>query len=225
MIRGDFFVTKCPIDPGVTREGTLMPRQFPNDPGPFDFTAAMRRLCVDVTQSIPELSHVDMSRVAVCFAQTRARHLHGLQAKLTPLRFEGGTRTTTRSGRLWGVQRLVIDDREMLYILTFYLPRFLDQSFKEKFVTVLHELFHISPRFNGDIRRLEGRYHVHSHSQKEYDREMAALAQRYLEGTPNRNLYEFLRNDFRTLHSLFGGIVGLQTPVPKLIPLPESRTG
>jgi predicted metallopeptidase len=202
-----------------------MPRHIPIDPGPFDFTAAMRRLCVDVAETIPELSHVDMSCVAVCFAQTRARHLHGLQAKLTPLRFEGGARTTTRSGRLWGVQRLVIDQREMLYILTFYLPRFLDQSFREKLITVLHELFHISPRFNGDIRRLEGRYHVHSRSQKEYDREMAALAQRYLEVAPNRDLCEFLRNDFRTLHGLFGGIVGLQTPIPKLIPLPDSRTG
>jgi len=201
-----------------------MARRLLLDPGPLDFTAAMRRLCVDVTQVLPEFEHIDMSRVAVCFAQARRKHLHGLQAKLTPLRFEDGGRMTTRGGRLWTVQRLMIDYREMLYILTFYLPRFLDQSFKEKFVTVLHELYHISPQFNGDIRRLDGRYHVHSHSQKEYDREMEAFAHRYLTQRSEPELYEFLRHDFRTLFDRFGGVVGLQTPIPKLVPVPDSRT-
>jgi predicted metallopeptidase len=201
-----------------------MARRITPNPGPLDFTAAMRRLCVDVTRTLPEFEHIDMTRVAVCFAQARSKHLHGLQAKLTPLRFENGGRTTMRSGRLWTVQRLMIEEREMSYILTFYLPRFLDQSFKEKFVTVLHELYHISPQFNGDIRRLDGRYHVHSHSQKEYDREMEAFAHRYLSLRPEPDLYEFLRHDFRTLFDMFGGVVGLQTPIPKLVPVPDTRT-
>ncbi|MBX3442241.1 MAG: hypothetical protein KF774_07520 [Planctomyces sp.] len=201
-----------------------MSGDFPIDPGPFDFTTSMRRLCVDITAALPEYAHIDMSQVAVCFAQTRRKHLHGLQAKLTPLRFQNGARTTIRSGRQWAVQQLHLEGREMLYILTFYLPRFLDQSFKEKFVTILHELYHISPRFDGDIRRLEGRYHVHSHSQKEYDREMETHAQRYLANQPVRDMYEFLRHDFRTLHDMFGGVVGLQAPIPKLVPLPDSRT-
>ncbi len=202
-----------------------MARFVPPGPQPFDFTDAVRQLCVDVTEKLPdEFGHIDMSRVAVCFAQTRTRQLHGLQAKLTPLRFENGARTTIRGGRQWTVQRLVIGQVEMSYILTFYLPRFLDQSFKEKFVTVLHELYHISPRFDGDIRRLEGRYHVHSHSQKEYDREMELFAKRYLALRPETELFEFLRHDFRTLQQRHGGIVGLQTPIPKLVPVPDSRT-
>ncbi len=86
-----------------------------------------------------------MSQVAVAFAQTRHQALHGLQAKLTPMRFEGGALTTRRRGRTWTVQRLFHGQREMLYILTFYLPRFLDQSFREKLITVFHELYHISP--------------------------------------------------------------------------------
>jgi predicted metallopeptidase len=201
-----------------------MRRSVPFDSGPLDFTESMRRLCVDVVETLPEFSHIDMSRVAVCFAQTRTRMLHGLQAKLTPLRFENGSRTTQRRGRLWTVQRLVIGGEEMLYILTFYLPRFLDQSFREKFITILHELYHISPKFDGDIRRLDGRYHVHSHSQKEYDREMDVFAQRYLAQNPPREMYEFLRHDFRTLFEKSGGVVGLQAPIPKLVPVPDSRT-
>lgn len=191
---------------------------------PFDFTGAMLRLCEDVTGRLDEFLHIDMSRVAVTFAQARRRALHGLQAKLTPMRFAGGSLTTRRQGRLWTVQRLYQGDSEMLYILTFYLPRFLEQSFREKMVTVLHELYHISPQFDGDIRRMDGRYHVHSHSQHEYDRHMELLAARYLEMRPPEELYAFLRSDFRGLDARHGGIVGMRAPIPKLIPISESRS-
>lgn len=189
---------------------------------PFDFTAAMWMLCDDVTTRLDELLHVDMSRVAVSYAQTRTRALHGLQAKLTPMRFENGATTTQRRGREWTCQRLLLGEREMLYILTFYVPRFLDQPFHEKMVTVLHELFHVSPEFNGDIRRFGGRYHVHSHSQKEYDCEMGKLARHYLSLNPPRELYDWLNFDFRSLHKQTGGIRGQKIPVPKLIPVAKA---
>lgn len=191
---------------------------------PFDFTFAMLRLCEDVTCRLDEFLHIDMSRVAVTFAQARRRVRHGLQAKLTPMRFEGGSLTTRRQGRLWTVQRLYQDDREMLYILTFYLPRFLEQTFREKMITVLHELYHISPRFDGDIRRMDGRYHVHSHSQREYDRLMETYVDHYLSLRPPVELYDFLRSTFRALDRNYGGIVGLKVPIPKLIPVVESRS-
>ena len=191
-------------------------------PAPFDFTRAMSRLCADVTARLPEFEHVRMEQVAVTFAQARLRVPHGLQAKLTPMRFADGALTTTRGNRHWTVQRLFQGDREILYILTFYLPRFLDHSFREKMITVLHELYHISPNFNGDIRRLEGRCHVHSHSQKGYDEHMAELAERYLRLGPPRELYSFLRLNFRTLHARHGGVVGLRVPIPKLVALPKA---
>lgn len=195
-----------------------------HDYRPFDFTGAMFRLCEDVTCRLDEFLHIDMSRVAVTFAQARRRVLHGLQAKLTPMRFEGGSLTTRRQGRLWTVQRLYQNDREMLYILTFYLPRFLEQSFREKMVTVLHELYHISPQFDGDIRRMDGRYHVHSHSQREYDQQMEQFVDQYLALRPPAELYEFLKSSFRSLERQHGGIVGMRVPIPKLIPVAESRS-
>ena len=60
------------------------------DVASFDFTGHMARLCDDVTMRHEAFQHIDMSRVAVCFAQARSRALHGLQAKLTPMRFEKG---------------------------------------------------------------------------------------------------------------------------------------
>ena len=193
-------------------------------PATFDFSSAMTRLCVDVSDRVDELLHVDMSRVAVSFAQTRRRVLHGLQAKLTPMRFEGGALTTHRNGRMWTCQRLIHDGREMLYILTFYLPRFLDQPFHEKLTTVTHELLHVSPRFDGDLRRFDGRCYMHSPRQREFDRQASDLARKYLAGGPPAELYDFLRYDFRGLVRRYGTVVGLQVPIPKLIPLPETRS-
>jgi len=190
----------------------------------FDFSAAMERLCRDIAERLEEFSHVQMDQVAVTFAQARRRVPYGLQAKLTPMRFEGGSLTTSRYGRQWTVQRLYNrhGENEYLYILTFYLPRFLDHDFREKMITIVHELHHISPSFNGDIRRHAGRYHVHSHSQKEYDALCETLVDDYLRLKPPAELLRFLRCDFRTLARRHGSVVGIRLPVPKLIPLGES---
>jgi hypothetical protein len=182
----------------------------------------MRRLCEDFVVRLPEFHHVSMDRIVVTFAQARRRVSHGLQAKLTPLRFQHGHMTTHRHGREWTIQRLYRGEAEMLYILTFYLPRFQDQSFREKLITIAHELFHINPKFDGDIRRLTGHYHVHSHSQKEYDQQMGLLVDRYLATRPATDLFAFLRLDFRSLLQKHGGVVGLRVPIPKLIPLSKS---
>ncbi len=189
----------------------------------FNFTCAMTRLCDDVTQRVDGFRHIRMEQVAVTFAQTRRRVSHGMQAKLTPLRFEDGSLVTLRKGRSWTVQRLFCGEQEMLYILTFYLPRYLQHCFREKMITVMHELYHISPKFDGDIRRMEGRYHVHSHSQKEYDRQMGIMVDDYLKTRPDPETYEFLRHDYGKLSKKHGGVVGMKVPIPKLIPLDGMR--
>lgn len=191
-------------------------------PGSFDFTSAMRRLCIDVTCRLPEFSHVRMEQVAVSFAQARRPVPWGLQAKLTPLRFEGGSLTTFRRGSLYTIERWHDGDTELLYLLTFYLPRFLDQSFREKLITIVHELYHISPRFDGDIRRLAGHYHVHSHSQDQYDRRMGQFVDSYLALRPPAELYDFLRLGFRDLSRRHGRVVGIRVPIPRLLPLQKT---
>lgn len=163
-----------------------------------------------------------MSDVVVTFAQTRRPVEWGMQAKLTPLRFQGGSRVTSRRKRTWTVQRIYADGREMLYILTFYLPRFLNLSFEEKLVTVFHELYHIAPEFNGDIRRFSGSCYIHTGSQKEYDRQMAIFARAYLQMAPPPSLLQFLRFNFEQLQQHHGRVVGIKVAIPRLIPLDEA---
>ncbi len=190
----------------------------------FDFTHAMTRLCTDVCERIEVFQHICMEQVAVTFAQARTPGIYGVQAKLTPLRFENGALTKKMRGRTWTVQRVFLGRHEMLYLLTFYLPRFQDNTFREKMITVLHELYHISPHFDGDIRRFEGRYHAHSSSQKEYDRLMDRYVDEYLQLAPPKDLFDFLEPNFKGLVNRHGRIVGRRLPQPKLIPVDDKRS-
>jgi hypothetical protein len=186
----------------------------------FDFTLHMRRLCDDMVARLDQLRHVDMSRVAVSFAQTRRSGSQGMFASLTPLRFAGGQMHTFRRERRWGIQRLYDPDgREMLYVLNFYLPRFLDLPFREKLVTALHELWHIGPKFDGDVRRLGNRCFAHGASQKQYDAHVEALLDRWLALGPPESLYGFLRLGFRELAARHGRVYGRKVPSPKLLPV------
>jgi predicted metallopeptidase len=178
----------------------------------------MRHLCEDMVARLDWLRHIDMARVAVSFSQARKATSHGMYASLTPMRFAGGRTHTIRGGQKWGVQRLcAADGREMLYILTFYLPRFLDLPFREKLSTVMHELWHIGPRFDGDVRRYGGRCFAHGSSQERYEHHVERLVNAWLASGPAESVYEFLRYDFHQLLARHGRVYGRKIPTPKLI--------
>jgi len=186
---------------------------------PFDFTARMARLCSDVAARCPELGHIDTSAVLFSFTSARNRSAYGLQARVTPMRFRDGALTRRVAGTLYRVQQYYVSGREMLYLVTFCLPRFLDQTLEEKLVTVFHELYHISPNFDGDLRRHEGRYAVHSRSKRAYDERMATLARRYLTGHPDPGRWDFLKSRAARLWRDHGGVHGVTVPRPKMVPI------
>lgn len=197
------------------------PGHWPTGPAgePFDFGRHVRRLAADVARRCPDLGHIDVSRMLFGATQARSGRAHGLQARVTPLRCRNGQLTRTRRGVVFQVQRYLVDRREMLYLVTFCLPRFLDQSFDEKLVTLFHELFHINPAFDGDLRRHDGRCSIHSRSQKGYDAHMARLARDYLSTHPDPTLHSFLRLDFGQLLRRHGRVLGVFVPRPKLVPV------
>jgi hypothetical protein len=185
----------------------------------FNFCGHVRQLCIDVTRHSPELRHIDVSRLLFAVTQARTGRAYGLQARVTPLRFRHGHLTRQRDGIHYQVQRYFVDDREMLYLVTFCLPRFLDQDFDDKFITLFHELYHISPAFDGDLRRHAGRCEVHSHSKRLYDAHMADLARSYLSNGGDRGLHAFLRLDFAQLQMRHGSVLGVVVPRPRLLPI------
>jgi hypothetical protein len=186
---------------------------------PFDFCGHVRRLCSDIVARSPALAHVDVGRLLLGITQARSGRRRGLQARVTPLRCRDGRLTRQRAGVAYQVQRYFVGGREMLYLMTFCLPRFLDQSFEDKFITLFHELHHISPAFDGDLRRYAGRCEFHTRSKREYDAYMAAEARAYLATRPEPALHAFLRLTFAQLHYRHGSVVGIVVPRPKLLPL------
>jgi hypothetical protein len=185
----------------------------------FNFSFAMSGLCRDISARCESFSHIRMSQVLVSYTPCRNRSRFGLQARLTPMRFRHGALRRQHGSLDYQVQRFFVDDREMLYLLTFCLPRFLEQPFEEKLITVFHELYHISPTFDGDLRRHSGRYSIHSHSKAGYDSLMRELVKGYLADHPYREIFAFLHFGFRELWDRNGGIVGSLIPRPKLLPV------
>ncbi|MEN0110247.1 MAG: hypothetical protein AAF805_05950 [Planctomycetota bacterium] len=187
---------------------------------PFDFTDAIGRLCRDVCQRVDDLRHIDMDRVAVGYRQARSRATHGLQASLTPLRFAGGAETGVVRGRRYRCPR-VIDrrGRDCLYLLSFYLPRFFDHPLEERLTTVTHELWHIGPGMDGDLRRHEGRCYAHGRSQRAFDAHAAELGRRWLAAGPPEALLEVLEADFPELVARYGGVVGARYAAPRMAPI------
>jgi predicted metallopeptidase len=186
---------------------------------PFDFCAHMRRLLEDVVRRCPELRHIQTDRVLLGITQARGGRAHGLQARVTPLRFAHGALTRRRRGVTYQVQRYFLGKHEYLYLMTFCLPRFQDQAFDDKFVTLFHEMYHLSPTCDGDLRRHDGRYHLHTHDQHAYDRRMLELARTYLATRPDPRLHAFLHLNSAQLSARHGGLTGIVVPRPKIVPL------
>jgi len=194
----------------------------------FDYTAAITAVCGDMCFRIPELRHIDMSRVAVGFSQTKNSESFGIFASTTPLRFENGEPFHQSRGRTWMVQRhFRPDGLEYLYILCFYVPRFIELPLSQKLDTIVHELYHVNPLFNGDLRRFAGRRFAHG-SKKRYDQTVNRLVQCWLKQDPPGGIWEFLCYNYRDLTAKYGKLTGTRIPIPKIIPvkcLTEKRDG
>src|SRR3989304_3063508 len=104
----------------------------------------------------------------------------------------------------------------MLYILNFYLPRFLNLPLREKLDTIISELWHMAPGFDGDIRRFGNSRYAHGPSKKQYDKQVAALVDQWLAQSPSESAWGFLRNNFNELSARYGRIIGNKFPAPKL---------
>ena len=216
----------------VLRLSARRPVRIPDPPadidsGPagtaFDLSAALHALCTDIAVRSPALAHLDTGRMAFSVIRSRSAVKHGLQARITPLRFPGGGLVGRHRRGAYQVQRFTLDGREILYLVSSVLPRFLNREFEERMVTIFHELYHISPAFDGDLRRHNGRYSAHSASQKKYDAHMAELVRDYLTREPDPAVYSFLKLSFGQLCRRHGAVVGLHLPRPKLLPVTTSN--
>ena len=186
----------------------------------FDYTDAIAKVCEDVCFRVPELNHIDMSRVAVGFTQTRHSAPFGVFAATIPLRFENGATRIRHRGTECQMQRCLRPDGvEYLYLLDFSVPRFIDLKFRDKLETIVHELYHISPDFNGDLRRFKGRCFMHGSSQKRYDAVVRAFVEKWLKRDPPPEVWDFLNMNYKEMTARFSTVHGTRFPTPKIFPV------
>ena len=175
-------------------------------PGPYDISNELEKVIARLI-SLEEFSHIKQTALIISLTQCRNSSSYGVYAAVRPLRFTSGA-LEMQSGKykyVW--QRFVIDGFEKLYQVAFYIPRFLDITFDEKLQTIIHELYHISPRLNGDLRRFPGKNYAHGHSRKEYDSLLNPIKEKALKTLDLRD-FDFMNMKFKELRNKYGSIVG-----------------
>jgi hypothetical protein len=185
----------------------------------LNLTGELERLIRDIAARTPELHHVVPERLLVCVSSGRPS-AGGSLAKIHPLRFAGGEKSvTSRRGRrrvLCTMPTITHQGEEVLYVIYFLVPRFLELPFREKLITVFHELYHISTAFDGDIRRFPGRNYAHGSSTKSYNAQMGTLVDAYLERLPEHSRLSFLEGNLAALRERHSAIVARRLQAPRI---------
>lgn len=174
----------------------------------YNLTADIEKLTRIIAREVEEFSHLDCDRIVFGMSSARSRSQYGVFARTYPLRFEGGARTTKHHGRLYEWPEWRVKGKSILYYIDFMVPRYLDLSPDQKIRTLVHELFHVSPFFNGDIRHLgKGRHKFHGRSREWYEKiitPMVVATSKLAEV----NDFPFIAHNFDVLTNRHGAVIG-----------------
>ncbi|MCA2981030.1 MAG: hypothetical protein INH41_19340 [Myxococcaceae bacterium] len=109
-----------------------------------DFTESVRRLIAHVAATTREFRHLDPDAILVVAGEAR----RGSRGTVKPLCFSKGRRRDATGRRK---PLVTFHGHRVLYAITLR-PLFFRQSTpRQRVATILHELFHISPAFDGTL--------------------------------------------------------------------------
>jgi predicted metallopeptidase len=144
--------------------------------------ASVRALLEDVAARMPEFAHVRPGRILIVAGEAR-RSSH---ASIRPLHWPSTHTRVNRSGRK--EKPLVkIRGRTILYVITLRPLWFRRSTPEARVGTLLHELFHISTRFDGTLHA--GRRHGKMGTR--FYARLGPLVRRYLRRAPRELLAPF----------------------------------
>ena len=138
-----------------------------------NFNHAIRALLRDIVGRTPKFKHVRPSRILVVAGEAR----RASRGTVRPLTFAGGLSADKR-GRKKPVVRY--RGKRMLYLVTLRPLFFRASDPDQRIRTVLHELFHISNRFDGTLH--QGRRHARLG--KEFSARLQPIVRKYLRECP-----------------------------------------
>lgn len=147
----------------------------------INYTDFVKDVIADIAKTVPDFSHLKPDQIAVASTTRWAGETHGLLATcigLAPIdrpSFSVWVRRGTRNVIAvspWYIHRpaeIYMHGKKGLYLILLRMPRLLQSNPLE---TLVHELFHISERFNGRLREMR-------HG-KAFDRRVRALTHEWL---------------------------------------------
>ncbi len=192
---------------------------MPNMPEPegdeINLSKKLTAIIELIVRFSPTLNHIDISRVLVCIGSNRHGRAGGIYGKLVPLKFENGSGVLNHRGSLYGIPEISHNNRPLLYIIYFYMPLFFDLPWSEKLRVMFHELYHISPHFNGDIRRMGKFKKAHGHSKKYYDSLYREELKDFLDHIGASADIDFLKMDTKGLYKRFKKVTGIRMKKPR----------
>lgn len=155
--------------------GRYSARALQTDGQVVDLTAGLRSAAEDIVARVPELGHIDLERVH--FAVFYSRHAKRILtfARCYPLPI-GVRKRGRHSYRLETVTTEY--GKKARYIVAFAWERFWSLSPRDRLETLVHELFHISPSFDGTLRQFGDK--VHGKGLDWFDTIVYALSELYL---------------------------------------------
>ncbi len=181
----------------------------------INLTDVITLIIQEIALRCEDFSHVDTRRVLVCMATNRSNASGGTFGKLVPMRFKDGAETLRYRGKLYAMPRLRHGGVDQRYIIYFYHPRFFNLSPSEKLKVIFHELYHISPDFNGDIRRLAARKASHGASRERFDDFFEHDLTKFYAHIEKTPYMKFLEMNAHALRISFERIKGRRMKMPK----------
>ena len=181
----------------------------------INLSEALTAVIAQIVRSSPSLRHIDTGRVLVCIGSNKRGGRGGIFGKLVPLKFENGSGILRYRGSVYALPEIVYGSKRFLYLVYFYMPRFFDLSWSEKLRVIFHELYHISPHFDGDIRRMGKVKTAHGHSRKRFDSLYKDELDRFLRDFPAGRHRDFLQMDSQCLFNRYEQVTGIRMRNPR----------
>ena len=143
----------------------------------INLTDVLSLIIHDMIRFTGEFRQFDMNRILICCATNRRDGRGATYGKLLPMRFKDGSSVIKYNDKYYTIPKLNVNGSEILYIIYFYVPKFFDLSARDKIKVMFHELYHINPDFNGDIRRMGKVKSAHGHSRKSFEEKYIEYAE------------------------------------------------
>jgi hypothetical protein len=187
----------------------------------INLTSYLHTIITDIVSRFPSFSHIACEKILVCIAANRAGSRGATFGKLVPMKFKGGEDVLLHRGKYYAMPKIEMNSVKILYLVYFYIPRFTDLDPVEKLRVIFHELYHIHPDCNGDIRRFGKSGSAHGNSKKRFDTRFEREVIEYANAIRETKFWEFLSLNTKGIFATYRTVLSCRMKMPRPIPIDQ----